>query len=270
MKLNLNKSQKLSLQLGVALLVFCLFFFFMSQKKEPIQVELVPAMQEKVIAWHIGDSLAGNAADSLIVEMDGVELNDQAMADSDSVIGSRVLLIGDSQLEGLRLPIYNFCHWNNMHLIASVVWYGSTTKEWGTSDSLDFFIKKYNPSFVIVALGLNELFVNDIPKRREYIHSMIAKMSRNNLSYYWIGPAAWKADKGVVAAMSELNGNRFFDSSKLTLERSEDGRHPSKDAAWIWMEEVAKDMTLKGILQIDKRGEREPKCQNSPFILLNR
>jgi hypothetical protein len=99
---------------------------------------------------------------------------------------------------------------------------------------------------------------------------MIAKMSRNNLSYYWIGPAAWKADKGVVAAMSELNGNRFFDSSKLPLERSEDGRHPSKDAAWIWMEEVAKDMTSKGILQLDKRGDRKSKCQNSPFILLNR
>jgi hypothetical protein len=265
-----NKSQKITLQLGCALLMFCMLFFLLSQKEEPIQVELVPAMQEKVIAWHIGDSLVGNVADSMIIEMDEDELQDQSTAVSDSVLGSRVLLIGDSQLEGLRLPIYNFCHWNNMHLIASVVWYGSTTKEWGTSDSLDFFIKKYNPSFVILALGLNELFVNDIPKRREYINSILGKLNSFQLKHYWIGPAAWKADKGVIAVMSELNGNRFFDSSKLPLERSEDGRHPSKDAAWIWVEEVAKDMTLKGILQIDKRGEREPKCQSSPFILLNR
>ena len=269
----MNKSQKNTLNLGIVLLVVCVIYFIQSQRKVPVSIELVPALAADVLKINISDSLSQALPDS--ESIDSSELNETDASDvdsesNDSLDRGRVLLIGDSQLEGLRLPVYNFCKWNNLNLVASVVWYGSSTKQWGTSDTLEYFINKYKPSFVFVALGLNELFVNDLDKRREYVTNIKNKFTQKGVGYYWIGPAAWKADKGIVSVLSELNGNRFFDSAKLPLERAEDGRHPSRGAAWTWMDEVSKDITAKGFLNLLSRGERSAKCEGSPFILLSK
>lgn len=269
----MNKSQKNTLGVGLTLLVICLLYFFLSQKEEPLSFELVPAMSERVLTDLKSDSLNIETLDKDRVELSEINTasdSGSARALDDSIDEGRILLIGDSQLEGLRLPVYNYCKWNNLNLVASVVWYGSTSKQWGTSDTLEYFINRYNPSFVFVALGLNELFVNDLEKRKEYVKSIKNKLTQKGVEYYWIGPAAWKADKGIVSILSELNENRFFDSSKLILERAEDGRHPSRGAAWVWMEEVSKDVSAKGIVNLMARGDRSSKCVGSPFILLSK
>ena len=270
--MKLNKTQKNVLSLGLSLLVICGFYFLQAQRKKSPVVELNLAMDEPVISLVNSDSTDESIKGIEAMEDVSVEMSADTSFQAgkvDSLGGKRILLIGDSQLEGLRLPIYNYCKWNNSNLVASVVWYGSTTKQWGTTDTLDHYLRKYKPSFVFVALGLNELFVNDLDKRREYIAAIKNKLNSKGIPYFWIGPAAWKQDKGVINIMAELNGNLFIDSSKLNLDRADDGRHPSRSAAWVWMEEVAKDITSKGLIDFSLRGEKFSKSKGSPFILLS-
>ena len=269
--MKLNKSQRNVLTLGIGLLVICGFFFLMAQRNEGPVFELNLAIAEPVIKIIDADTTQESKLDSTTFEEDSSVFSTDTSAqngDADLPERKRILLIGDSQLEGLRVPIYNYCVWNKCNLAASVVWYGSTTKQWGTTDTLDHYLNRYKPSFVFIALGLNELFVNDLAKRRDYISAIKNKLLSKGIPYFWIGPAAWKQDKGVIGIMKELNGNLFLDSSQLNLERAEDNRHPSRSAAWVWMEEVSKYITSNGIIDFSLRGERMSKMKDSPFILL--
>ena len=58
-----------------------------------------------------------------------------------------ILIIGDSMLEGLNPRLAAYAD-KNGHTIHSVIWYSSTTKYFGESDTLKYFIRKYNPSFI--------------------------------------------------------------------------------------------------------------------------
>ena len=78
----------------------------------------------------------------------------------------RILLVGDSQLEAMRNPFYNYVTVNKHTLAATILWYGSSSKQWANTDTLGYYIKKYNPTMVVLVLGLNELFVNDFEQRR--------------------------------------------------------------------------------------------------------
>ena len=80
-----------------------------------------------------------------------------------------ILFIGDSMLEGLgpRLAAYAS---HNGHTLYNVVWYSSTSEVWGRSDKLQSYIRRLHPTYVIVCLGANELFVPRIAeRRREYV-----------------------------------------------------------------------------------------------------
>jgi hypothetical protein len=53
---------------------------------------------------------------------------------------------------------------------------------------------------------------------------------------WWVGPPMPK-ETGIVAVIRENAGTcRFFDSSKLTLDRSTDGVHPNDRGAVKWAE----------------------------------
>ncbi len=186
---------------------------------------------------------------------------------SDSCL-PRILLLGDSQLEGLRRPVYNYCVANGYDLVASVVWYGSSTKQWGSTDTLSYFIDYYDPVHVIFAIGLNELFVNDFDDRRTYIDNIMGTFAAKGVGYTWIGPAAWKEDKGVIDIMREKVGKHFFSSEKLVLARAKDGMHPSNDAARVWMDSVATFMRNTTDIRFQNKTQGDPKYAYSPFILL--
>lgn len=162
----------------------------------------------------------------------------------------RVLLIGDSQLENIRNPIRKRLMDNNYQLVASVIWYGSSTKQWANSDTLAYYVAKYKPDFVLIALGLNELFVNDLDKRTAYAGQIKRKLEVAQMPYYFIGPAAWVKDKGITAVLQNTFGELFYPSHLLTLERAADGRHPSKNGGVKWIEQVAKQISSKGILNL--------------------
>lgn len=192
----------------------------------------------------------------------------EVTADCHDSVFKKILLIGDSQLEGLRRPVYNYCVANNYDLVASVCWYGSSTKYWGGTDTLEYYLRKYRPDHVIFAIGLNELFVNDFEDRKGWIDNILNDFASFGVGYTWIGPAAWKADKGIIAIMRDRVGPHFFSSEKLPLARAKDGMHPSNDAARVWMDSVAVFMRKTTDIQFRYKTQGDPKIAYSPFILL--
>ena len=64
---------------------------------------------------------------------------DSTLSPTDSTGKVRFLLIGDSMNENLRIRLNDYCIANgyDMHC---VIWYGATTQQYGSSDTLTYFI----------------------------------------------------------------------------------------------------------------------------------
>jgi lysophospholipase L1-like esterase len=212
------------------------------------ELEMAQPVEKKKVAVESKDTIPDSVAvDSLKKELVH-QTYDFPYTVNDSI--KRILFVGDSQLENLRKPVRKRLMDNNYQLVASVVWYGSTTKQWANTDTLSYFISKYKPDFVLIALGLNEVHARDHERRKKYAQTIKSNLEQRNLPYYYIGPAFWMKDKGITTVLQETFGELFFPSHLLTLERSTDGRHPSKDAAVVWFEQVAEQLTTKGVLNL--------------------
>jgi hypothetical protein len=249
---------KLKQYLGIGLSLNLVFFVFWAKALwfSPYTFELkspdLPYVTDKKVGEAQSQKVETNnnakiGIDSLTVKKAAFE---RLFPHTPSDTVRRVLLIGDSQLENLRKPIRQRLMDNNYQLVGSVIWYGSSTKQWANSDTLNYFIAKFKPDFILIALGLNELFVNDIPKRTSYASNIKAKLEAARMPYYFIGPAAWVKDKGITSVLQSTFGELFYPSHLLTLERAADGRHPSKNGGALWFDRVASHMTSKGILDL--------------------
>lgn len=274
------------LKIGISFLLVFIFFFYLGSIKQSLQFELKKSDvstlykakkkgEEKTsrpLKFTI-DTLENKGADTLETKSSLVKdklipgNNNRDTISSEAGI-ERILLLGDSQLEGLKNPVNAYCMKNNHKLVASVIWYSSTTKNWSETDTLQYYINLYKPTTIIFAIGLNELFVRDLDKRKSYIKNIIRIFEKNKINYSWIGPAAWTKDKGIVSIMEKELGERFFPSHTLTLQRANDGRHPSRNAAKIWFDSVAKNLTSKGIVDFSIAVGTMPKLKHSTTILL--
>jgi hypothetical protein len=284
----MNKSRYYLFKVGISFFIIFNLFFLISTYPDPIIFELKKANIPKLInlkdssfniknKTNIKDSFItySSVKDTLIKKLKNniFKINNfdtviHYKSVKDTII-EKILLVGDSQLEGLRQSIYESCIENNYILSASIIWYGSTTKDWATTDTLDYFIKRIKPTFIILVIGLNELFVSDIENRITYINMILSKIKKNNLKYFWIGPAAWTKDKGLINAMHNQIGKLFYPSHKLKLERANDKRHPSRIASKIWFDSVSCYMTRNGILKFTKSKKKIKISKNSPIIILS-
>ena len=147
-----------------------------------------------------GINTATFASDLLSTPDDELELAD--VVSTDSVSGKaiatverapldttkkNILFIGDSMLERLSPRIAAYAE-ENEHQMNTVIWYGSSTEVWATSGRVKECIRKYRPDYIIISLGGNELFVNDIIARRtKYVKQIVAEFA--DIPYVWIGPA---------------------------------------------------------------------------------
>ena len=156
----------------------------------------------------------------------------------DTSSGEKILLIGDSMNENLRIRLNDYCI-KNGHEMHCVIWYGSTTKQFGTCDTLAHFIRKTGATYVLLTLGANELFIRNIAEKRTgYVKHIIEQMG--NLPFVWIGPPNWKDDTGINdLILQHVGPGRYFESKKLSFERKKDGAHPTKSSAFNWMNHVA-------------------------------
>ncbi|MFI5149301.1 MAG: SGNH/GDSL hydrolase family protein [Bacteroidia bacterium] len=285
----INNSRRHLLKLGLSLMLVFFLFFALGETNATLTFELKKArtrgeepvrISKKAIApAKAGEAMITGFSLTEVKKLPAVKKVAGPGPCCDSMSGAagvadtsckeKVMLIGDSQLEGLRAPVNAYCDANNCELISTVMWYGSSTRQWGETDTLDYFIKRYKPTLVLIAIGLNELFVNDLDERRIYINDILNKFRDHDVKFYWIGPAAWTKDKGIIDVMAQEVGKPFYPSHLLTLERANDKRHPSRDAAKIWFDSVAVAITRQGELDFSKKKVLVSSLRKSPVIILD-
>lgn len=148
----------------------------------------------------------------------------------------RILMFGDSMLEGLGKRLCDYAMENNCDL-TNVIWYSSSTKLWAETDTLEFFLNQVRPDYVLLCLGSNELFVRDLDKRNRYIANIVERLSP--CPFVWISPPNWKPDTGINDLIIQNVGeSRYFDSRELELDRASDHAHPTHAAAALWMDTI--------------------------------
>lgn len=157
------------------------------------------------------------------------------VAETDTTVRS-VLIFGDSMtiLVANRLAAYGE---KNGYEVASVTWDGSSSISWSSCDTLENYIARYRPDFIMVTLGSNELFLKNFDKRKPFVEKLIAKIG--DIPFVWIGPPNWKEDVGFNAMMrSTLPRGTFFDSNGLDLPRGADRIHPTPRGGIIWTDSI--------------------------------
>jgi len=161
-------------------------------------------------------------------------VGDTAVVDT---AAQRILLFGDSMVEGLSKRMRYYAA-ENGHELLNVIWYSSSTKIWSQSDTLEHYIRRFEPTYVMLCLGGNELFIRDLDKRDGYIKAIVEKIGER--PYLWIGPPNWKEDTGINDLIKKnVGAGRYFPSKRLTFERKDDGAHPTPASAAQWMDSVA-------------------------------
>lgn len=164
-------------------------------------------------------------------------VNDEEVVDTAK---QRILLFGDSMVEGLGKRLCDYAT-ENGHELHSVCWYSSSSKIWAETDTLQYFMDRVRPTYVMIALCSNEQFVRDLNKREVYIDSILARLG--DVPYVWIAPPSWKKDTGINDLICRKVGRkRFFDSTKLEYERGNDHVHPTDASAEMWMDSIARWM----------------------------
>jgi hypothetical protein len=179
----------------------------------------------------------------------------------------RFLLIGDSMLEGLGLRLNDYCQ-ENGHTMNSVIWYSSSTLWYGNCDTISYFINKFDPTYVILVIGGNELFIKDILKERDAFAKNILKQVGER-KYIWVGPPNWKKDTGInKLIIRNVGRRRYFPSLDLTYDRCRDGAHPTTKSASIWMDSIASFMMNKCMYPVIMNFPQKKAIKSPPTTLL--
>lgn len=201
-----------------------------------------------------GINTATFASDLLSTPDDELELADVVTTDSVSgkaiatverapldTTKKNILFIGDSMLERLSPRIAAYAE-ENGHQMNTVIWYGSSTEVWATSGRVKECIQKYCPDYIIISLGGNELFVNDIIARRtKYVKQIVAEFA--DIPYVLIGPPNWKKDTGINKMIQSVvpKGNFYLSyTPDQHYERAKDGAHPTPASAAKWADRICK------------------------------
>lgn len=205
-----------------------------SQPRAGVQSDSTSAAQDSIETGK-ADSRAQDA-DALAVA--GTIAGKVPAAEDVDTTSQFFLLIGDSMGEYLRLRLNDYCE-KNGHKMQTVIWYSSTTEWYGSCDTLAHYIRKYKPTYILLTLGSNELFIRDIVStRQKYVEHILRQIG--DIPYVWIGPPNWKDDTGInELILTNVGESRYFESKRLKFQRKKDGAHPVKESAYAWMDNIA-------------------------------
>ncbi len=129
-----------------------------------------------------------------------------------------VLLIGDSMADGMGTRFNDYAVKNGFEF-HSIVWYGSTTRDWAIASDLQY----YN-------------------RRTAAIQTILSRVV--NIPYVWVGPLPWRKvkDRRIVNVIRDCTGEgKFFDSSSVIASRA-DGVHPTRQGAAHWVDKIVEWM----------------------------
>lgn len=184
----------------------------------------------------IADALRGNEeiADSVIGNEDLSDLKIQEIVVDSTP--QRLFIFGDSMTLNLALRLAQYAKQNG-HTINSVNWDSSNTKIWAESDTLNYFIDKFKPTFIFISLGSNELYFKNPDARRPYVEKILKKIG--DIPHVWIGPPNWEKDSGINDMLQKVVGKKsFFRTDGMQLARKRDKIHPTREASAIWIDSI--------------------------------
>ena len=151
----------------------------------------------------------------------------------------RILLVGDSEAEGLMYPLNDYCQNSGHELVKAVVWYSASDMTYAANDTLKNEIAKVKPDYIIMVIGLNQIFQQSFDSSIKAVAKI--KETFGDIPYTWVGPANWVDDKGINNVYdSQTDPGTFFLSKNLVMGRGKDGRHPDLNGYYIWMEALSK------------------------------
>jgi hypothetical protein len=260
--LKTNVSDKISplARFAILLVVSLILFSFYSYRAQPFKVlktEIKQSGVKEFIApadFPVGLLLA-KRSDKTGVKPPAIDSSSQ-----------NFLLIGDSMLETLRYRLNDYCK-KNKHTMNAVIWYSSSTLWYGSCDTLAYFVNKFNPTYVILVLGGNELFIRDIRSRDKFVKNILRQIG--NRKYFWAGPPNWKEDTGINSLIERNVGpRRYYPSKKLTFERVKDGAHPTRKSGYMWMDSIAAFIMKKSMYPVRLNYPDTPSLNRPPTILL--
>ncbi len=218
----------------IILIVSTGFLAAYSFSSKTVKIGDVELKKTKIKPFFVGDTILKSAMMAVPVKEKTPKMDSSAQ---------KILLIGDSMLEQLRWAVRNYCQANG-HQLNTVMWYSSQSMWFGQHDTLKYYIKKFKPTYIILVLGANELFVSDIKtKRAGYVKKIINDM--DTIPFVWVGPPNWKKDTGINdLILRYAKSGRYYPSYTISLNnpkfrRYRDGAHPLPTTALYWMDEIA-------------------------------
>jgi len=147
-----------------------------------------------------------------------------------------IFIFGDSMTFNLALRLAQYAK-HNGHTIHSVNWDSSNTKIWAERDTLRYYINKYRPTQIFVALGSNELYISKPETRLPYIRKILKEI--DTIPYVWIGPPNWKEDGGINDLLARTcRPGTFFRSAGMEFKRKADKIHPTRESSALWVDSI--------------------------------
>lgn len=212
-------------------------------------IDLTLSAPDKPLPWEIpfnGGTLQLTKAQGAIVSGTarlnvGGEVDFTAWAEGDgafplSLRNKTVLLIGDSMAEGVgpwlqkKVEEVGGRFINAQERSSTIVW-------WQGSGKLRELMARHTPDVVFIALGSNEIFLEQPALRAPLIKQMVEVLGTR--PGYWIGPPSWKPDSGLVRVIEEnFQPGHFYNSNDLQVPRARDGKHPTAQGYQTWTELV--------------------------------
>ena len=181
--------------------------------------------------------------DSFVEETDSVEIRETELVSQPVVTDSvpkSILLFGDSMTYNLALRLASYAAQNG-HKMHAVNWDSSNTKIWADTDTLLYYIKKYNADFIFVSLGSNELYFKKPEMRLPYVKRILEMIGET--PYVWIGPPNWREDSGINDMLQAACApGSFFRSAGMEFKRKKDKIHPTREASALWIDSIMRWM----------------------------
>ena len=180
----------------------------------------------------------------------------------------RILIIGDSMLEGLGPRLNDYCDANN-HELTQLVWYSSNTKWYGSCDTIPYYINKVKPTYIILAIGSGDILAsNALVEREPYVKKILEQIK--GYKYVWVGPPNWREDSGINDLIDKtVDKGTFFLSKNLKFDRVSDGVHPTKASASKWMDTVASFIMNKSSNPIMLKSPKKKAEKRAKFYMLS-
>lgn len=115
------------------------------------------------------------------------------------------------------------------------VWVGVDIQTFAYSKRFAEWLARARFDLVLINLGANDMSWSDPTRVAPHVRAVVQKLGAREC--YWIAPATWKNDYGLVETIKANAAPCIvFDSRTIKVERTRDGIHPTVAGGAEWAE----------------------------------